>query len=295
MQTVRIRTRGLTFAAHEHGSGDRIALLLHGFPDSPASFAPMADRLVDAGYRCVAPWARGPGPTGRAPDGDYSIHRLAHDVVDLLDALDAEAPLVIGHDWGAVAATAAAALAPDRFGHLVAMSVPPIPTLVKELVRSPAQRRRSMYLARFQVPWVPELDARGTRAFVRRYWRTWSPGLEDPSPWADPVARVVVGRSRRRAFFGPYRALVPRPGHIDAWRRSLALVRMPVPVPTLFLVGVEDGCIAPAAFAEARDHVTGPCAVRRVPGAGHFLTVERPKRVVDEILKFTRRHEPGHG
>lgn len=295
MESIRIRTRGLTFAAHVHGAGERVALLLHGFPDSPASFAPMAARLAAEGYRCVVPWARGPGPTGRAPDDDYSVHRLAHDVIDLLDALDATAPLVVGHDWGAVAATAAAALAPDRFGHLVAMSVPPIPSLVRELVRNPAQRRRSLYLARFQLPWLPELDATATRAFVRRYWRTWSPGLDDPRPWADPVARAVVGRSRRRAWFGPYRALVPRPGHVDAWRRSLALVRQRVRVPTLFVVGADDGCIGPDAFADADRHVDAPCVVRRIPNAGHFVTVERPERVVREIVDFTGRTEAYRG
>jgi pimeloyl-ACP methyl ester carboxylesterase len=82
---------------------------------------------------------------------------------------------------------------------------------------------------------------------------------------------------------------------VDAWRRSLALARMQVRVPTLFMVGEEDGCIAPSAFADAPRYVDARSAVCCIPGAGHFVTVEAPDAMAREILGFVAAEEPGHG
>jgi pimeloyl-ACP methyl ester carboxylesterase len=48
-----------------------LMVLLHGFPDHPRSFGPVMARMVEAGYRVVAPWMRGCHPSVRR--GPYDV------------------------------------------------------------------------------------------------------------------------------------------------------------------------------------------------------------------------------
>ncbi len=83
--------------------------------------------LAAAGYHAVAPWLRGYSPTGLAPDGNYQIGAVALDALALADELAGDRDAVlIGHDWGAIAAYPAVAYRPERFSKLVdARGTPP--------------------------------------------------------------------------------------------------------------------------------------------------------------------------
>ena len=74
-----------------------VVILLHGFPQTNASWAPVMDRLVAAGYRCVAPNLRGYSP-GARPKGrrHYRASLLAGDAnPDLLRLITTDAgPLI---------------------------------------------------------------------------------------------------------------------------------------------------------------------------------------------------------
>src|SRR5947208_12132984 len=100
----RIRANGLDFAYLEAGEG-KLALCLHGFPDSAWTWAGLLPALAKRGYRAVAPWLRGYFPTEVPPDGRYQGAALVGDAIALHDMLrgDKDA-VIIGHDWGADAA-----------------------------------------------------------------------------------------------------------------------------------------------------------------------------------------------
>lgn len=133
MNTVQVDANGLTFECWYEGTGDRLALCLHGFPDNARSMAPLLDRLADAGFTAVAPALRGYAPTEPAPDGEYSARALGADAIALAETLpeslgadlDTEDPVLVGHDWGAVAGYAAARADPGAFDRMVTMAVPP--------------------------------------------------------------------------------------------------------------------------------------------------------------------------
>lgn len=74
----------LRVAALAWGPADgRLALFLHGFPDSPWSWRSMAPRLAARGFRVVAPFTRGYAPTEVPADGDYHVCALMHDAMAL--------------------------------------------------------------------------------------------------------------------------------------------------------------------------------------------------------------------
>ncbi|MFE2432215.1 alpha/beta fold hydrolase [Streptomyces sp. NPDC059373] len=93
----------------EWGTGDRIAVLIHGIMSDSRTWHRVAPRLVDHGYRVIAVDLRG---HGHSPRGSYSPQEWAE---DLLDTVPTTPDLAIGHSLGAVAlALAADRLAPVR-------------------------------------------------------------------------------------------------------------------------------------------------------------------------------------
>ena len=111
----------MDFAYLEAGPSDGpLALCLHGFPDHAPTWEHLMPELAAAGYHVVAPWLRGYAPTGLAPDGNYQVATLALDALALADELAGDRDSVlIGHDWGAIAAYTAVGHRPERFSKLV--------------------------------------------------------------------------------------------------------------------------------------------------------------------------------
>ena len=105
IHTEFVEANGLRFEVDVCGSGDRLALCLHGFPEHSISWRHQLPMLADLGYRAWAPNLRGYGNSSR-PEGmaAYSIECLMDDVAGLIDASGASETVLIAHDWGAVIA-----------------------------------------------------------------------------------------------------------------------------------------------------------------------------------------------
>lgn len=94
---------------HEQGTGDRTAIVIHGGMSDHGTWHAVTARLVDQGYRVVAPDLRG---HGRSPRGEYAPELLAE---DLVENLPEGADLAIGHSLGGLAlALAVERLRPAR-------------------------------------------------------------------------------------------------------------------------------------------------------------------------------------
>lgn len=102
---------GLTLDVRDAGPADGpVVVLLHSFPQYNGSWDAVIDRLTERGYRCLAPNQRGYSPGARPlRRRDYRIPELVGDVQALIDASGAQQVHLVGHDWGAAVAWAAAA------------------------------------------------------------------------------------------------------------------------------------------------------------------------------------------
>ncbi|KAB0632220.1 alpha/beta hydrolase, partial [Burkholderia territorii] len=69
--------------------GERVAVLLHGWPDSPAGWEAVAQTLSLRGYRVLAPALRGFAPTRFRDPATPRSGRLAALGRDLLEFVDA--------------------------------------------------------------------------------------------------------------------------------------------------------------------------------------------------------------
>ncbi|MGB8507089.1 MAG: alpha/beta fold hydrolase, partial [Pyrinomonadaceae bacterium] len=115
----------------ECGSGERLVLLLHGFPECWYSWRHQL-RALGEHYRVVAPDMRGynlSDKPGRVDD--YRMERLVDDVTGLIRHFGAHEAAVVGHDWGAAVAWAVAARHPEYVWKLAALQVPPPRVWVK--------------------------------------------------------------------------------------------------------------------------------------------------------------------
>lgn len=282
IETLQVDAADLTFSVRAAGPVDGEAVVvLHGFPDHAASFDETVTWLAEHGFRAFAPALRGYEPSSQPADGDYSIARLASDVVDQLDVLGIDRAHVVGHDWGAVITYALAALYPERFMSATAMAVPPLARITEALPKVPRQLRLSWYMTFFQIRFVADrsLSAFGWR-LMRRLWRKWSPGYRlDRDAWH--ALRATFERPGvRRASLAYYRRNAT-PLRLLGIRRDEAMSATETDVPLLILHGADDGCMDPAMFDHAvlaDDHRAG-VRVERLDGVGHFLHLEAPDRV----------------
>ena len=288
-----LQAGGLAMSAWEMGQGP-LVLCLHGFPDTPRTWRLMLPALAEAGFRAVAVTARGYEPACQPPDADYGLPVLAGDVAACLDALGAARCHLIGHDWGASIAYAAAAGQPGRICSLTTLAVPHPAAFAQALARDIGQMLRSWYMFYFQLRDRPErIIPRRDFAFLERLWRDWSPGWRPPAADLQAMKDVFAQPGVLAAALAYYRqAFDARSPHAAETAR---LYGTPVRCPTLALTGARDGCIAADVFERCMppDLFPAGLTVRRIQDAGHFLHLEQPRSVAAAIITHLQGAQPG--
>lgn len=291
---IELRANGLRFVAVEYtdtkaaeGENAPVALCLHGFPDHARSFRYQIEPLVEAGYRVVTPYMRGYAPSERPADGNYQVAALGRDVVEIIGELGVESAVVIGHDWGALAAYSGALQAPERFRKLVVASVPYGVTFITRFLSDYDQLKRSWYIYFFQSPLADGIVAADRCAFVQRIWRDWSPKWKLPEEEIDAVRDTIAKEGGVAAAIGYYRTMLSGTGADPALVAVEAMMHVtPIAVPTLYVHGDKDGCMDHS-LAEGMEAMF-PAGLRRelVAGAGHFVHQEKPARFNRLLLEF---------
>ena len=267
-----------------------LAVLLHGFPDTAHTWRHLGPELAAGGYRVVAPFTRGYAPTGQPVDGSYHLPALMSDVLELHAALEGDARAVlIGHDWGAITANGLAASEKSPFRRVISMAVPPFSAMnpsrgaIGPWARIlPRQARMSWYTVFNQLPALPE---RSFDKLVAHLWRQWSPGYDATADLAH-LADALPTTERKAAAIGYYRAGA-RPWQLPQRYRHLSQAALGEPrVPLLYLHGADDGCLDARWAALVSEKLTDGSRAAVIPGAGHFLQLERPDTVNARILEF---------
>lgn len=288
-KTGTASANGIRFATLEAGDGP-LVLCLHGFPDHAPSFRHQLPALAEAGYRVVAPYMRGYAPTECPVDGRYQTAVLAQDAVELIGALGYTSAVIFGHDWGALAAYGAAILAPERVTRLVAAAVPHGPGMLNALLSDYDQQRRSWYMFFFQLPFAEAAVAEDDFRFIERLRQDWSPGWHPGTDEAEALKSTFRAPGVLQAALGYYRCtLNPALQDPALTETQVRLSMAPVDVPTLYIHGVDDGCIG---FQLARTMgALFPRGLRTeiVADAGHFVHAERPEEVNRLVLDFLGR------
>lgn len=282
-----MRANGMEFAYLEPADAPAagpLVLCLHGFPDTPYTMVPLLRALAAAGFRAVAPFQRGYPPGELPQDRDYSAAALGRDVIALIEHFGVDRAHVVGHDWGAVAAYAAAALRPDRIARIVAASVPhPRRFLLRP---SRPQLKASHYMFKFQVPgWGERRIPKDDFAWLVELVKSWSPGWTPPDDYLRPVKAAFSDPQRLKAALGYYRAI---PKLLFA-RESWQFLLKPIQVPARVIHGANDHCILPQSFRGQEHLFAAEYELVELPAAGHFVQIEAPEAFNARVLEFLKR------
>lgn len=283
-RTGEVVADGLSFSTLEMGSGP-LALCLHGFPDTAHTWRHLLPALADAGFRAVAPFMRGYAPTEVPADGCFTVGSLIADVDALHEALGGdERAVLIGHDWGAIAAYGAGAFSPDRWRRMVTMAVPP-PALDDVQFQDFEQVKRSFYIFLFLAPGIEEFVAAEDMAFVDRLWSEWSPGYDHTVDMAH--VRESLGQAANlAAALGYYRSFFTPPESCEKYAVQDEARVESARQPTLYLHGEADGCISSQWTGAALEYLAPGSRTSVVQGAGHFLHLEKPGEVNEAIIEW---------
>lgn len=302
----------IELSVHESGSGPAV-VFCHGFPELAYSWRYQLPVVADAGYRAIAPDQRGYGASS-APDpvAAYGMDQLTGDLVGLLDRLDIEQAVVVGHDWGGFVAWGFAAIHPERCAGVVGVCTPYLPfpgtEFLKMLVDGDIERQ---YMLWFQEPGVAEavLDPR-----ARLVFETLMVGGVDPAQILDRV--MVDGKVHMNPFIrldeldppgeriadretiDHYASVFERTGFRGGinWYRNVDANMAAHPeigskvldMPTLMICAAWDPALAPA-LAAGMPSVCTDLEMHTVPRAGHWVQQECPDEVNALLVEWLQR------
>ncbi|MGZ3689783.1 MAG: alpha/beta fold hydrolase [Bdellovibrionota bacterium] len=248
----------------------RPLIFLHGFPEFWFGWDAQIEHFARAGYRVIAPDQRGYNLSDK-PAGlsGYRLSRLAADIIAMMDRLGIARALLVGHDWGGAVSWFLASKYPERFEKLAILNMPHLAVFRKHLRSNPRQRKRSRYIAFFQIPWLPEFLLSAGR-----------------------LTRTLTATSRVGTFsegaLARYHEAWKQPGAVRGmvnWYRAVRLETEAVGrirVPTLVLWGMKDRFLG----AEMAEESVAQCEngrLERLEGATHWVQHEEPARV-NELL-----------
>lgn len=263
-ETFTVDTAAGSLAGWVTGSGPRV-LLLHGGPGLSFEYVDEIAAELATGFRVAAYQQRGVEPS--TLQGPFTIAQAIEDAIAVLDGLDWDRALVVGHSWGGQLALRLVAGSPDRL--LGALAVDPVGVIgdggiggfeAEIVARTPkAERRRARDLdeAAMNGQGTPEQALESLRI-------VW------PSYFADPdnVPPMPPMRMSVEAYAGITSEMTG-----DSDRLAAALAASPVPF------GVLAGGASPIPWGQAARATVelSPRAFLKVlPGAGHFPWFEQP-------------------
>jgi pimeloyl-ACP methyl ester carboxylesterase len=292
MTARTVQTNGIELSAIDEGAGP-LVVLCHGFPELAYSWRHQVPALKDAGYRVLAPDMRGFGSSS-APQAveAYDVRTLCADMTGLLDELEQQQAIFVGHDWGAHLVWQLAVLAPERVRAVAGLSVPFVPRAPAPPI--PIMRRHlgeDFYIVWFQQPGVADealaRDVRRTLTTSRQWTADWA--LEDGSeprlpPWlSEQELAVYVEAFERTGFTGGlnwYRNMDRN------WEVTEPVAERRVQQPAMFLTGELDPVRRFMPAEAMHGWVSDLRAEIVVPGAGHWVQQQAPEVVNEALVEF---------
>jgi len=208
------------------------------------------------------------------------IAALARDMLDLADALSLPRFHVVGHDW-APAPYALAALAPQRLLSLTTLAVA-YGTNVATQQLDVQQLRAYWYQWYLATPRGADALRSDRVAFCRDLWRMWSPG------WAfDEAEYAATAASFDNPDFVRW-GFVPGAAAFAADRAVLDATPL-LDVPTVVLMGRDDGATLPNGATGKERLFASSYALHVVPDCGHFVQREQPAAVTAAVREALHR------
>jgi 3-oxoadipate enol-lactonase len=257
----RITVNGVNLAVEVRGTGPAV-LFIHGYPLDRTIWTEQI-RALD-GFRRIAPDLRGMGESD-APDLGYSLSIYAADLAALLDTLGVDDVVLCGLSMGGYIAFEFLRQSRSRVRGLVLMATradadAPEVRRGRDAAAATARERGASAIAETMLP------------------KMLAPATLDRRPDIAEALRSLMSSTPVAGIVGALAAMRDREG-------SESLLSTLADVPTLVIVGEDDGLIPPdEARAMAKSIPGARMAV--IPGAGHMPPVEQPEATNEQLRQF---------
>lgn len=248
---------GASIRYHDGGGTGRPVVFLHGAGMDHTMFLAQAEAVQAAGFRVVLCDLRGHGRSEMNTGIRFTADDALADLGALLDALELDRPVLVGHSLGGNLAQAFVREHPKRTGGLIVIdstwNAGPLNALEGFWLRLAAPM-----LALIPASTLPQLMAKASAV----------------EPGAIAATAEVFARMPKKVF-------------LDVWRATASLVdpdpgyRSPVPLGLIRGAADRTGNIASAmpAWADAEG-----VAERVIEGAGHVATLDAPEATTRAVM-----------
>jgi pimeloyl-ACP methyl ester carboxylesterase len=309
-----IGTNGVQLSVYEAGEPSAPAVVFsHGFPELAYSWRHQLPALAAAGFHVIAPDQRGYGASS-APVRveDYDMAHLTGDLVGILDELDIERAVFVGHDWGGFVVWQMPFFHRDRVAGIVGVNTPHVPRFpIPPVEMFRAAMGDDFYIVWFQTPELPDaalaanvdvvLDhmlRRGIEPTAIRERAASSTGsfveavvnmpdeLLGPRMLSDEELAVYVETFRATGFTGPinwYRNF-DRNWELSAHQTSARIDG----VPCLMVTASWDPVLPPA-IAAGMPELIGDLEIHEIAECGHWTQQEHPEEFNHILVDWLQR------
>jgi pimeloyl-ACP methyl ester carboxylesterase len=286
----------------------------HGFPDLALGWHKQLTAVAEAGFHVIAPDMRGYGGSSCPhPVEAYTLAELTGDLVALLDALNIDKAIFVGHDWGGFVTWGMPVLHPERVAGVAAACTPymPFPSVAvhTELVAGDIERQ---YVAWFQLPDVAEsvMDQQ-VDAIVTKIMRTAPPleevyaaafadGKLNMNPFLDIASAPLLGELLlSETAFAHYVESFSRTGFRGGinWYRNIdhnaqahpGVGVDPLDIPCLMLTADRDPALRPEFAADMPERCSN-LEMHLIDNAGHWVQQEQAEIFNGHLTGWLKRH-----
>ncbi len=252
-------TNGIDVHYLRTGGDKPPVVLLHGLMMNGACWTPLA-RALEKEYDVIMPDARGHGNSS-VPDHGYCYDDLAADVAGLIDALELDDPVLLGHSMGGMTAAVVASKNPELLRGLV-LADPTFLTLQRqrEVHESDVADQHRLILKRPREDFLAEIRARHSRRSLE--------------------LMEVIAQARLQTSIRAFEILTPpNPDYVQ-------LINT-LDVPSLLVVGDVGSVVSPEVAAELA-RLNQHLEVTLITGAGHGVPYDQPERFAIVVQTFLR-------
>lgn len=265
----KVKANGIEIYYEVQGSGEPL-VLISGLGYPLWQWHTMVPYLTEH-FQVITFDNRGVGQTDK-PAGPYSAQMLATDTAGLLDALDIEKAIIMGHSMGGFVAQAMALGFPEKVSKLILCSTNfggpnhvPITAEAWAVLADTTSDPLTRFTNGLKVSTAPGWSEDNLDMVEK--WVAWR--IANPMDVAGYQAQIAIGL-----------VLIPEEASFESKLSNIS-------VPTLILFGAHDKVVPPE-NADLLAEKLAESTIVIIPDAGHFFPIEVPEAASQTIINFVK-------
>ncbi|KAH7545968.1 uncharacterized protein LOC107424812 [Ziziphus jujuba] len=297
---------GVKLHIAEIGTGSKVVVFIHGFPEIWYSWRHQMIAVAKAGYRAISPDLRGYGLSHPHPNlQNASFNDFVQDILAILDSLNIHKAFLVGKDFGSWPVYLFSLTHPERVSGIISLGVPflpPNPQRYKDLPEG-------FYISRWKEAGRAEADFSrfDVKTIVRNIYILFSRSEIPIAKKDEEIMDMVDSSTPLPPWFtnedlATYATLYENSGFdspmqvpYKGLRKESVITNLKIEAPVLLVMGGKDyflkfpGIEEYVKSGKMREYV-GDLEVKFLADGTHFMQEQLPEQVNQLIVSFLSQH-----